>query len=98
MNKLNLIALPLTLLSSAAFATSTQVYIEQNVASNAADNGIYTTEAGALIDTSENGQVYIGFDDQVGWLRVTGTISTLASPSHSTYTERSANGTTVKSY
>ena len=36
MNKLNLIALPLTLLSSAAFATSTQVYIEQNVASNAA--------------------------------------------------------------
>ncbi|MEZ8108852.1 hypothetical protein ACED56_07190 [Vibrio splendidus] len=67
MKKLNLIALPLTLLSSAAFATSTQVYIEQNVASNAADNGVYTTEAGALIDTSENGQVYIGFDDQ-GWL------------------------------
>ena len=31
------------------------------------DNGVYTTEAGALIDTSENGQVYIGFDDQ-GWL------------------------------
>ncbi|MBO7910424.1 hypothetical protein J5X89_02185 [Vibrio sp. G41H] len=67
MKKLNLIALPLTLLSSAAFATSTQVYIEQNVASNAADYGVYTTEAGALIDTSENGQVYIGFDDQ-GWL------------------------------
>lgn len=67
MKKLNLIALPLTLLSSAAFASSTQVYIEQNVASNAADNGVYTTEAGALIDTSENGQVYIGFDDQ-GWL------------------------------
>lgn len=67
MKKLNLIALPLTLLSSAAYATSTQVYIEQNVASNAADSGVYTTEAGALIDTSENGQVYIGFDDQ-GWL------------------------------
>lgn len=61
--------LPLSLLcvSSASFATSTQVYLEQNVASNAADNGTYSTEAGALIDTSENGQVYIGFDDQ-GWL------------------------------
>ncbi|MCG9633017.1 hypothetical protein [Vibrio sp. Isolate30] len=61
--------LPLSLLcvSSAAFATSTQVYLEQNIASNAADNGTYATEAGALIDTSENGQVYIGFDDQ-GWL------------------------------
>jgi hypothetical protein len=54
-------------MSGAAFATSTQVYLEQNIASNAADNGTYTTEAGALIDTSENGQVYIGFDDQ-GWL------------------------------
>ncbi|USD43387.1 hypothetical protein J4N42_14490 [Vibrio sp. SCSIO 43135] len=61
--------LPLSMLcmSGAAFATSTQVYLEQNIASNAADNGTYTTEAGALIDTSENGQVYIGFDDQ-GWL------------------------------
>ncbi len=67
MKKFTLIALPLSLLSATAFANSTQVYVEQNVASNAADNGVYTTEAGALIDTSENGQVYIGFDDQ-GWL------------------------------
>ncbi|MEZ9231440.1 hypothetical protein AB4259_10190 [Vibrio amylolyticus] len=67
MKKRTLIALSLSLASSAAFASSTQVYVEQNVASNAADNGVYTTEAGALIDTSENGQVYIGFDDQ-GWL------------------------------
>ncbi|WP_264404458.1 hypothetical protein ACPSL3_05110 [Vibrio owensii] len=63
---------PLAILSAAlfsagAFATSTQVYVEQNIASNAADDGVYSTEAGALIDTSENGQVYIGFDDQ-GWL------------------------------
>ncbi|WP_047044306.1 hypothetical protein [Vibrio mexicanus] len=62
-----LLPLPLLCLSGAAFATSTQVYLEQNIASNAADNGEYTTEAGALIDTSENGQVFIGFDDQ-GWL------------------------------
>ncbi|MCK6261682.1 hypothetical protein KP803_00175 [Vibrio sp. ZSDE26] len=67
MKKRTLIALSLSLASSAAFASSTQVYVEQNVASNAADNGVYTTEAGALIDTSDNGQVYIGFDDQ-GWL------------------------------
>ncbi|OIQ26452.1 hypothetical protein [uncultured Vibrio sp.] len=67
MKKRNLIALSLSLASSAAFASSTQIYVEQNVASNAADNGVYSTEAGALIDTSENGQVYIGFDDQ-GWL------------------------------
>lgn len=67
MKKRNLITLSLSLLSATAFANSTQVYVEQNVASNAADDGIYSTEAGALIDTSENGQVYIGFDDQ-GWL------------------------------
>ncbi|NOH80206.1 hypothetical protein F0231_10715 [Vibrio sp. RE86] len=61
--------LPLSLLfaSSTVFANSTQVYIEQNVASNAADDGTYATEAGALIETSENGQVFIGMDDQ-GWL------------------------------
>lgn len=53
--------------STTAFANSTSVYVEQNIASNAADNGDYVTEAGANIDTSENGQVYIGFDDQ-GWL------------------------------
>lgn len=67
MKKINIITLSLSVLSGAAFANSTQVYMEQHVASNAADEGIYTTEAGAHIDTSENGQVYIGFDDQ-GWL------------------------------
>jgi hypothetical protein len=69
MKKLNLITLSLAMLSGTAFANSTQIYIEQNVASDAADNGTYSTEVGALIDTSDDGQVYIGFDDQ-GWLGV----------------------------
>ncbi len=60
-------ALSALLISSGAMATSTQVYVEQNIASNDADDGIYTTEAGANIATSENGNVFIGFDDQ-GWL------------------------------
>lgn len=67
MKMLRVLPLSLLCMSGAAFATTTQVYVEQNLASNAADAGTYTTEAGALIDTSENGQVYIGFDDQ-GWL------------------------------
>ncbi|GAD90507.1 hypothetical protein VHA01S_046_00160 [Vibrio halioticoli NBRC 102217] len=56
-----------TSFTATAFANSTSVYLEQNVASNAADNGEYATEAGANIAVSENGSVYIGFDDQ-GWL------------------------------
>ncbi|PMH43214.1 hypothetical protein BCU68_04295 [Vibrio sp. 10N.286.49.B3] len=67
MKNIYLLPLSLSLLSSAASANSAQVYIEQNVASNAADAGIYSTEAGAYLNASENGQVYIGFDDQ-GWL------------------------------
>ncbi|AXY03470.1 hypothetical protein [Vibrio alfacsensis] len=67
MNKLRLLPLTLACLSTSVFASNAQVYIEQNIASNAADQGTYTTEAGATISTSENGQVYIGFDDQ-GWL------------------------------
>ncbi|CAM4053206.1 hypothetical protein [Vibrio neonatus] len=53
--------------SVTTFANSTSLYVEQNIASNATDDGIYSTEAGAYIDVSDNGQVYIGFDDQ-GWL------------------------------
>jgi hypothetical protein len=57
----------ITAFSTTAVANSTSIYIEQNIASNAADNGDYATEAGANIDVSDSGQVYIGFDDQ-GWL------------------------------
>lgn len=53
--------------ATVATAAPVEVYLEQNVASNAADNGVYSTEAGATIETSEDGYVYIGFDDQ-GWL------------------------------
>ncbi|GAD81269.1 hypothetical protein [Vibrio ezurae] len=56
-----------TSFTATAFANSTSIYLEQNVASNAADHGEYATEAGANIAVSENGSVYIGFDDQ-GWL------------------------------
>lgn len=68
MEKTHLLPLSIAaLFSSSVFATSTQVYVEQNFASNAADDGVYTTEAGANITTSEQSHVYIGFDDQ-GWL------------------------------
>ncbi|MDN3661236.1 hypothetical protein QWZ05_08650 [Vibrio agarivorans] len=55
------------LFSGAAIAAPVEVYIEQELSSNATDESIYTTEAGAVIDTSDKGYVYIGFDDQ-GWL------------------------------
>jgi hypothetical protein len=55
------------LFSAGAMAASTNVYIEQQVDSNATKDGDYATEIGANIGTSENGQVYIGMDDQ-GWL------------------------------
>ncbi|GEM78032.1 hypothetical protein [Vibrio superstes] len=52
------------LLSTTAIAAPVEVYLEQDVASNAADNGDYVTEAGATIQTSEDGYVNIAFDDQ----------------------------------
>ncbi|WP_394239976.1 hypothetical protein [Vibrio astriarenae] len=55
------------LFSGAAMAAPVEVYIEQELSSNATDESVYKTEAGAVIDTSENGYVYVGFDDQ-GWL------------------------------
>lgn len=68
MSKLKLISASIGLaFATSAVATPVEVYIEQNLASNAADDGTYTTEAGATIETSEDGYVYIGFDDQ-GWL------------------------------
>ncbi|WP_394130204.1 hypothetical protein [Shewanella maritima] len=60
-------ALSSTLLVSSAYAADVEVYLEQNISSNATDHGVYTTEAGAKINTSENGYVTVQFDDQ-GWL------------------------------
>ncbi|GAM76045.1 hypothetical protein JCM19241_343 [Vibrio ishigakensis] len=68
MSKLKLLTASIGLaFAASAVAAPVELYIEQNVASNAADDGTYTTEAGATIETSEDGYVYIGFDDQ-GWL------------------------------
>lgn len=55
------------LFTTGAMAASTSVYLEQQVDSNATKDGVYATEVGANINTSENGNVYIGMDDQ-GWL------------------------------
>lgn len=68
MSKLKFLAASMGLaFAASATAAPVELYIEQNIASNAADEGTYTTEAGATIETSEDGYVYIGFDDQ-GWL------------------------------
>ncbi|GEA51972.1 hypothetical protein VIN01S_27760 [Vibrio inusitatus NBRC 102082] len=68
MKKLSVLSASIAaLLSTTAIAAPVEVYLEQNVASNAADNGDYATEAGATIQTSEDGYVNIAFDDQ-GWL------------------------------
>ncbi|MBM7037054.1 hypothetical protein [Vibrio ulleungensis] len=55
------------LFTTGAMAASTSVYLEQQVDSNATKEGVYATEVGANINTSENGNVFIGMDDQ-GWL------------------------------
>ncbi|MEZ8990514.1 hypothetical protein [Vibrio breoganii] len=65
MKKLTLLSASIAaLVSATAIAAPVEVYLEQNVASNAADNGEYATEAGATIQTSEDGYVNIAFDDQ----------------------------------
>ncbi|MFA0475868.1 hypothetical protein AB4565_14455 [Vibrio breoganii] len=65
MKKLTLLSASIAaLLSATAIAAPVEVYLEQDVASNAADNGDYVTEAGATIQTSEDGYVNIAFDDQ----------------------------------
>ncbi|MEZ9945568.1 hypothetical protein AB4392_15750 [Vibrio breoganii] len=65
MKKLTLLSASIAaLVSATAIAAPVEVYLEQNVASNAADNGDYATEAGATIQTSEDGYVNIAFDDQ----------------------------------
>ncbi|MEZ9512548.1 hypothetical protein FCV87_07940 [Vibrio breoganii] len=65
MKKLTLLSASIAaLVSATAIAAPVEVYLEQDVASNAADNGDYVTEAGATIQTSEDGYVNIAFDDQ----------------------------------
>lgn len=51
MSKLKLLTASIGLaFAASAVAAPVELYIEQNVASNAADDGTYTTEAGATIE------------------------------------------------